>query len=700
MKNFLEAFRQAAAADGVTLPATLYPDRGFQRFSASTDKANDTAGFYILHRLGEHIHGTYGDWRKQVKRYWSSFSRSNDIDPTKMSQLNRQMAEQSRICAAEQIARQQGAITLISKLLNNAQRFAQGDSTVGLPYLPLKGFKHCPSEVWLDGETLCIPLYDASGRIVNLQRISVIKDGGTHKRWFPGAARKGCWMAIPGEGELGERPIAIAEGYATAATMSLASGLWTIAAGDANHLGSVALAMRSRFPNAKLMIVADDDAHQTVNVGRNKAEAAAKLVGATVLMPELGEDRRSGLTDINDQSVVHGMESVRATIARALNAMHDAAPALSREEAVCLAMQPQAPWAVGAEPVFNERPVLVWSERIADGRSSIEPLLHANITGLVFGAPDAGKTHLTTRLAVQVAAGGDWIMAQNKEQIGGRDQFVCTRWYVDPEQSGCVLLVAAEENLEEMRGRLFAACATNADGKKCSPEEYARRKDAVATRIRLIGLQDTDAEGQRLVRALSSRDGTHGDTTVESRLLPLWHVIRDALNGPSPDGSPWRLVVLDPLVELISVPDENASSFMSVALRDGVHSLRRGLEVTVLMLHHSRKGAVTKASEAADSIRGSTAILGSVRWGLCVTVEEGGSGLCIAKGNYIKKPKMFSLAWSADHGAWLAPKSTGNSAYPNQTDVGGAERPSAKAGRNDDRQPLDGSSKHSEFGPV
>ncbi len=82
-------------------------------------------------------------------------------------------------------------------------------------------------------------------------------------------------------------PVTVAEGYATGATVHRATGMAV----------AVAVALRDQDPARPIYMAADNDHHLPVrarplpNAGREKAEAAALAVGATVLLPEPVPDR-------------------------------------------------------------------------------------------------------------------------------------------------------------------------------------------------------------------------------------------------------------------------------------------------------------------------------------------------------------------------------------------------------------------------
>lgn len=127
--------------------------------------------------------------------------------------------------------------------------------------------------------TVAVPLRDAAGKLWSLQAIN---EQGT--KLFPKYGRKsGCFHVL---GVLsGAAVVAEAEGYATAASVHMATG-WSVAmAVDSGNLLAVARALREACPDARLVIAGDDDPAVKNNPGRVKAEAAAAEVGAILLFP-------------------------------------------------------------------------------------------------------------------------------------------------------------------------------------------------------------------------------------------------------------------------------------------------------------------------------------------------------------------------------------------------------------------------------
>lgn len=169
------------------------------------------------------------------------------------------------------------------------------------PYLDRKRVRSFGLRV--NGDMLLIPMHDSRG-IRNLQRI--MPDGS--KRFLPKAQVTGCHYIIPGTEHK-----AIGEGYATCATVAMATGFTVVTAFMAGNLARVA----DRFHHAH--ILADDDRETQVRIGRNPgidaAREAARITGGIVLAPP----RLHGVTDWNDVEKVIGMKAVGSRLIGEVN---------------------------------------------------------------------------------------------------------------------------------------------------------------------------------------------------------------------------------------------------------------------------------------------------------------------------------------------------------------------------------------------
>ncbi|WP_421670478.1 primase-helicase zinc-binding domain-containing protein [Rahnella sp. EDr1-12] len=181
-------------------------------------------------------------------------------------------------------ARQKAAAQ--AKMLVNAARKASGNA-----YLEKKG--------WADKEALTlqgnglrvggldfaagdlvIPLYDLSGNLVNAQLIN----GSGEKHMLAGGQVTGA--AHHSEGN-DNAVIWMAEGYATGLTIHALTGETVYVALSANNFPHLAECLRKKYPDAVLLMAADNDVNGT---GQKKAKEAANLVNGKVAIPLIAGD--------------------------------------------------------------------------------------------------------------------------------------------------------------------------------------------------------------------------------------------------------------------------------------------------------------------------------------------------------------------------------------------------------------------------
>lgn len=129
-----------------------------------------------------------------------------------------------------------------------------------------------------------------------------------------GTKTGGYWAAqsLPDELET----LLISEGVATALSANEATGLPVVAGLSSVNLLAVAKAIRERYPQAMIVMLADllkgtdePDPH---------AVEAARAVGGKLAIPDFGTDRDPGMTDFNDMVIQCGAEFVKRTISAAM----------------------------------------------------------------------------------------------------------------------------------------------------------------------------------------------------------------------------------------------------------------------------------------------------------------------------------------------------------------------------------------------
>ena len=187
----------------------------------------------------------------------------------------------------------------------NTPAWATGNET----YLQAKGVPAFGIKVD-DKDNLLIPGRDANGIIHTLQTITA--DAKLFERR---SQKTGSFHVIDPEKQFGKGPILIAEGYATAASIYMATGQPVVCAFDSGNLLHVAKVLHEKFPEQAIAIMADNDATNQYNPGINKAKLAAEAVGGSVYAPQFSkEETASKMKDWNDLHVLHGLNALRQQI--------------------------------------------------------------------------------------------------------------------------------------------------------------------------------------------------------------------------------------------------------------------------------------------------------------------------------------------------------------------------------------------------
>lgn len=297
-----EGFRAAMEGAGLTPPPEIVPDGRLHRFP-SNGRRGDDAGWYVLHDDGGIPAGAFGCWRTGLEETWRA-DIGRALTPAEEAANRARIAEQREAREAADAKRHEDARVRVVTAWDNA-RPAPPDH----PYLRSKDIGHHLAR--FDGRNLLIPVF-VEGKISALQSIS--EDG--EKRFTTGGRVQGgyCFLGAPtSKGDL-----VVCEGFATGATVREATKLAVVVAFNAGNLLAVAQAMRQRFPGARLILAADDDAATQGNPGLTKATEAARTVGGLLAVPDFGDTRPTGATDFNDLARHRGAEAVRACLARAV----------------------------------------------------------------------------------------------------------------------------------------------------------------------------------------------------------------------------------------------------------------------------------------------------------------------------------------------------------------------------------------------
>ncbi|CDG17381.1 putative phage primase [Xenorhabdus doucetiae] len=184
-------------------------------------------------------------------------------------------------------------------------------------YLAKKGLQ-CPKQRLLKEGILLLIIQTLNGTITGAQ---TIKPNG-EKRLVAGSQKKGSVIPVS---EITGTPdtCIITEGYATALTVSQLHEGVILAALDESNLPNVAEQVRERWPDAKIILAADNDWHEPgeldkngkpkKNVGKIAAEKTAKAINGWVTLPPTEYK-----ADWDDYRQRHGIEAAKQAFSNGL----------------------------------------------------------------------------------------------------------------------------------------------------------------------------------------------------------------------------------------------------------------------------------------------------------------------------------------------------------------------------------------------
>ena len=287
--QFIDAIKRS----GIIPPTQVIADGEIHRFSSS-GKSNDDAGWYVLH--DDNIAaGSFGDWRTGEIHSWHQ-DIGRPLTPFEKSSSTARLQ-------ASKVKREADEVKLKAEAKDRANRIWNECSEIQThKYLDKKGVN--AYGIKQSGDSLVIPLR-SDGEIQPLQFINA--DGS--KKFLAGGRIKGCYHSLGTPNDI----IYICEGYATAASVREATQAAVVVAFNAINLKSVAESLRAKFPTTKLVICADDDKS---GVGLEKANEAARLVTADIVIPNFGDNRPEGVSDFNDLHQLQGLDAVRLGVAQ------------------------------------------------------------------------------------------------------------------------------------------------------------------------------------------------------------------------------------------------------------------------------------------------------------------------------------------------------------------------------------------------
>lgn len=303
-----------------------------QRIKLNDDKTTAKTGFYVAHTDG-HPAGYFMNNRSGEEHYWKAKGYSLTDDQKADLSAQAAIIKQNRMAA--QHMRQKEVADAIKVLLamapvaSSEHPYLQSknarpdglkrvpDDAAGLPNNSIikigKNRREAkqlrednPESIVLTAGDLLLPMQDIHNDIWSVQ---TIQPNGT-KYFATGSKKEGNFYVVNGANNIGALEtipaIVIAEGYATADTLSQALGQPVVAAFDSGNLSKVATELHDKYPGKPIIVAGDDDhvqeAKKSKNPGKEKAQEAAALVDGVAVLPIFapGEKVTLGLSDFND----------------------------------------------------------------------------------------------------------------------------------------------------------------------------------------------------------------------------------------------------------------------------------------------------------------------------------------------------------------------------------------------------------------
>jgi putative DNA primase/helicase len=300
-QDVLDQFERFMRSHGVVPIDRIQASNKLVRFRAEGHGPGKKDAWYRLH-FDAVPSGMFGDFKTGVVEKWRA-DIGRELTAEEITAHKARVEAMSKERAAEEAKQRQATAAAAKDLWKKSARHPSADH----PYLRAKGVSAYGLRE--SQGRLVVPVCKG-GELVGLQFIHL---DGT-KRFMTGTPKAGAYHVL-GHVDRSTDKLAIAEGYATAATVHALSGWPVFVAFDAGNLGLVARAARKVCPDAVIVLAADDDRNTPGNPGLTKAQAAAAAVQGIVCEPQFPADVEG--SDWNDLAAAIGNEAAAEALRHA-----------------------------------------------------------------------------------------------------------------------------------------------------------------------------------------------------------------------------------------------------------------------------------------------------------------------------------------------------------------------------------------------
>ncbi len=226
------------------------------------------------------------------------------------------------------------------------------------------------------------------------------------------------------------------------------------------------------------------------------------------------------------------------------------------------------------------RPMLLNYIALGGDEAFAQPFLPQGKVGMFVAPGGTGKTQALSQLAVSVATGLPWFDCFHVASIPGKSA-----------SKGRALLALGEEDQDEIQRRVNPYIQFLL----AKSQDKSQFLTDLRSNLKPLAL---DGIGPRMIGAKA--DGYNPE--------PFF----DDLHKVLQDGKPWRLIILDPGSRFMG-PDCETDNNAATRFIELIEQLTRlPGEPTVILAHHTRKGA--KGNGNKDAARGASALTDGARW--------------------------------------------------------------------------------------
>lgn len=274
--DFLKALSQA----GIPPTHSLVFDGKLRRYNVSGDKKGRRNGWYRLICVRPDFSwGVFGCNKRGIS------GKYNSTEPSKLTSYDKTLIRRQQAQIKKEEEELQTKVAIKAVKIWNRLKIPKNNYYATVKRVGLYNVREM-------NETLVVPVYDDNS-LVSLQFITNSGD----KRFLTGGKIKGCYSIFD---KNVTQKIFICEGYSTGASVFETTECMVVLAFFANNLVPVAEQIRTKYPQAEIIIAADNDQYTAGNPGISYARQAAEKIGAKVVYPDFVADNKNKLTDWND----------------------------------------------------------------------------------------------------------------------------------------------------------------------------------------------------------------------------------------------------------------------------------------------------------------------------------------------------------------------------------------------------------------